>query len=502
MNVGCYEDLLYLHNTFLSEFFKWLKISINRATFLLTAIFLGCFSFDVCAKSKQMFYFCVVMFYKCFTEEAMATFKQIILPHHRREDGTYNVKIRITHNRKTKYLKTPYYVGGSDVSRRKRDGKEELKIKNQAVIDALDSVILEYRRRLLPLGMEVDAWDIDRLISFLSSNPDTFALDIIGYTRAYGERLIKEGREGTGKQYLVMANALVRFVGSEVLDISEITGNFLRAFENHLKNEPVFKHTTADVIAPIDKRKTGASIHNYLSKIRTVYEMAKVEFNDEDNGIINIPWSPFSRYKIPPMPVAEHRVLTIEQVQKVIDFQYSGKDTIVDLGKDMFLLSFCLMGINTADLYEVEVDGDILAYERRKTRTRRNDRAKMEVRIEPEIRGLVAKYLSKSRVIDIRKKYRNIMTFNAAVNKGLNSVGDAIGVDGLSFYYARHTMASLCANVLGVDIARVDEMLNHSDSRLKMARVYIQRDFKPLWDANRRLLDLFDWSSFLDCEKK
>ena len=86
------------------------------------------------------------------------------------------------------------------------------------------------------------------------------------------------------------------------------------------------------------------------------------------------------------------------------------------------------------------------------------------------------------------------MSFNSAVNKGLDEVGDAIGVKGLSFYYARHTMASLCANVLGVDIARVDEMLNHSDSKLRMARVYIQKDFKPLWDANRRLLDLFDWS--------
>lgn len=424
----------------------------------------------------------------------MATFKVVILPHHRREDGSYNVKIRVTHNRKTKYIKTPHYVSGTDVSRRKKNGKDEVKIRNQAIIDALESSILEYRRRLLPLGMAVDSWDIDKLIGFLSSNPDTFTLDFIWYTRKVAERLASQNRESTGKQYLVMGNALMRFIGRENMDISEITGNFLRAFENHLRNEPVYKHNGDDVIAPIDKKKNGSAIHNYMTRIRTVYEMAKVEYNDEDNGIINIPWSPFSRYKIPPMPVSEHRVLTIEQVQRIIDYPYSGKNTIVDMGKDMFLLSFALMGINTADLYEVECNGDILAYERRKTRTRRNDRAKMEVRIEPEIRGLVAKYLGKSRAVDVRLKYRSIMSFNSAVNKGLDEVGDAIGVKGLSFYYARHTMASLCANVLGVDIARVDEMLNHSDSKLRMARVYIQKDFKPLWDANRRLLDMFDWS--------
>jgi hypothetical protein len=42
----------------------------------------------------------------------------------------------------------------------------------------------------------------------------------------------------------------------------------------------------------------------------------------------------------------------------------------------------------------------------------------------------------------------------------------------------------------------VDEMLNHSDPKLALARVYIEKDFKPLWEANRRLLDLFDWSFY------
>lgn len=422
----------------------------------------------------------------------MATFKIVILPHHKREDGTYNVKIRVTHNRKTRYMKTPYYIGGADVSRRKRNGKEEIKIKNQAVIDTLEATILDYRRRLVPHGLDVDAWDIDKLIDFLSVNPSSFSLDFIAYAKKNANRLISEGREGTGKQYMVMANALIRFVGRDSLDISEITGNFLRSFENHLKTEPVHKNTY-NKAEPIDKKKNGAAIHNYMTRIRTVYENAKLEYNDDDKGIINIPWSPFSRYKIPPMPVSEHRVLTIEQVQKIIDYPYSGKDTIVDLGKDMFILSFALMGINTADLYEVEVQGDILTYERRKTRNRRNDRAKMEVRIEPEINGLVAKYLSKSRSVDVRKRYSTIMSFNSAVNYGLGKIGSDIGVDGLSFYYARHSMASICANVLGVEIARVDEMLNHSDPRMALARVYIAKDFKPLWDANRRLLDLFKW---------
>jgi hypothetical protein len=36
----------------------------------------------------------------------MATFKAVVMAHHKKEDGTYNVKIRVAHNRVTRYIKT------------------------------------------------------------------------------------------------------------------------------------------------------------------------------------------------------------------------------------------------------------------------------------------------------------------------------------------------------------------------------------------------------------
>lgn len=52
----------------------------------------------------------------------MPTFKALILPHQKREDGSYNVKIRVTQNRQVKYIKTPQYVSGPDISKRKEKG--------------------------------------------------------------------------------------------------------------------------------------------------------------------------------------------------------------------------------------------------------------------------------------------------------------------------------------------------------------------------------------------
>lgn len=167
------------------------------------------------------------------------------------------------------------------------------------------------------------------------------------------------------------------------------------------------------------------------------------------------------------------------------------------MAKDVFLLSFALMGMNSADMYEVaSYEDGIISYERKKTKGRRKDNAFMQVKVEPEIASLLDRYKGKGRVFSFSEKYVSADDFNKAINLGLKKVGQAIGVPDLNFYYARHSMASICANKLGIDIARVDEMLNHSDPKLSLARVYIEKDFRPLWDANRRLLDLFDWSFY------
>ena len=425
----------------------------------------------------------------------MATFKALILSHHKKEDGTYNVKIRVTHNRKVKYIRTSYYLTATDVSKRKRNGKEEIKIKNQSIIDAVDSIIMDYRKKLIPVGSSVDGWDVDRLVKYLANDTASFSLDFISYGRKYADSIIAKGKVSTGRLYHTSLNALVRFLGRERLDILEITTKFLKSLENHLANEPRQQISHGKLVKS-SKPKSERTILMVMSHVKTIYELAKDEYNDEDNAIINIPYSPFSKYKMVKVKPAKHRVLSVEQVQKIIDHPYTGKDTMEDLAKDVFILSFALMGINTADLYEVsDLQGNILTYMRKKTRDRRNDQATMKVRIEPEIMGLFAKYRGDGLVFDFAKRYKDGKAFNRAINAGLDKIGKAIGVPELTFYYARHSMASICANVLNIEIARVDEMLNHADPRMALARVYIEKDFKPLWDANRRLIDLFDWSN-------
>jgi hypothetical protein len=69
----------------------------------------------------------------------MATFKAIIEPHYKRTDGTYNIKIRVTHNTKKTYISTQWYVTKADL-------RSNLEIKSTYYKDLVEKKIHEYRK--------------------------------------------------------------------------------------------------------------------------------------------------------------------------------------------------------------------------------------------------------------------------------------------------------------------------------------------------------------------
>lgn len=69
---------------------------------------------------------------------AMATVRQVVLPPHKKEDGTWNVKIRVTHKRKCTYIDTEHFVNAKQL-------RKDHKIKDHFILDLLHSVLKEYR---------------------------------------------------------------------------------------------------------------------------------------------------------------------------------------------------------------------------------------------------------------------------------------------------------------------------------------------------------------------
>lgn len=412
----------------------------------------------------------------------MATFKAEIYAHQKRADGTYNIKIRVTHKQRKKYLATPWYVGKEDMTR-------ALKLKNQRYIDMVEDLLRKYRSICNSVGEGLDDMSVEQVVELITrkETDKPFDLDIVDYTRKFVTKLDKAGRGGTARAYEVAINSLCRFVGRESVSIKEITVQFLTDWIAWIAAQPPRKNC----------KKGDRAQSLYLAQLRAMYNRAKKEFNDEEAGIIRIPFSPFNKVEIPKPSLSRKRALTVEQLHKFSEIPYT---TILQPGvnrfnfaKDVFLLSFMLVGMNAVDLYTAtDCKGGRITYQRAKTRNRRADNAEISIKLEPEVMALFEKYRDPSgqRVFKFYKLYSSMDTFCAALNKGLKKLGDIIGVDDLEFYAARHSWATIANNDAGVDKYTVHEALNHVDETMRVTDIYIRKNWERIDKANRAMLDL------------
>lgn len=426
----------------------------------------------------------------------MATFKAIVEPHYKRADGTYNIRIRVTHNRKSKLLSTQYYATAEDLTRK-------LKIKNETFIDATNVLIKKYRDVCNRIGEKLATMTVEQVIDIVRNNYDpiaTFELDFVKYGRSVAEKMITDGHNGNARIYTSAINSLVRFVGREDINISEITVKFLQSYVDWINQTPPNGNRV--------KGERAASL--YLSNIRALHNRAKTEYNDEDMGVIKIPLSPFAKFKLPKIPQSRKRALSLAQMQKLIGVEYRQRQDIeqsadnrFNFAKDVFLLSFGLVGMNSADLYNCTSfkDGRI-TYNRTKTKNRRSDKAEISIAVEPQIQKLFDKYRDKTeqRVFNFYQHYSSANAFNWNLNKRLKEIGTIIEVEDLEFYAARHSWATIARNDAKVDMYTVHTALNHVDETMKVTDIYIKKDNSLIDEANKSVLALLDFSTLVTTE--
>jgi len=384
-----------------------------------------------------------------------------------------------------RHIATTYFVTKDDLTK-------GFKIKNQSIIDELDRTIKKYRKACDVLGERVKDMDADQVLHYLESYNEkkgSFRLDFIAYGRDKIVEMQAKNRAGNAKTYNVMLNSLETYLGRDTLDISEINVSFLKRYVDWIESKP----------APSKREKGERAVSLYLSNIRALHNMAKDEYNDEDNGIINIPLSPFAKFKVPKSPVTRKRAVPIETIQAIAGLPYQVVShqgmNLFNFARDMFLLSFGLVGMNTVDLYSCEsLKAGRITYNRTKTKNRREDKAEISIKIEPEIIPLVEKYRDTTgkRVFRFYQNYNSPDTFGTAVNKGLKLIGahETVKAVDLEFYASRHSWATIATNQAGVNKYTVHTALNHVTEEMKVTDIYIDKSYTLIDDANRKVLDL------------
>ena len=391
----------------------------------------------------------------------MATFKAVIKKGNKRADGTWNVVIRFTHDTKVRFIPTSMYVSKKDIT-------ASYKIKNTNIIDRSNDLIKAYREKINELNLEFNDIDIDTIVSYIRQKRDKRGVSFTDFAHQW---IAKSEIKGI-KNYKTAVNALCSFMGRDNILCEEITIKTMKAFENALKDRP-----------------RAQSL--YPNSIKTIFNAAREYYNDEDNDVIHIRHS-LDKYKPVEQNIAEKRALDVETIRTIFNLPYKhlSTDNRHDLALDCFRLSFCLMGMNSADLYNAtEYDGTTIIYDRTKTKDRRRDNARMQVDITDHIRPIVEKYKGKERVFNFYERFTTMESFNRAINIGLKEVGKEIGIERLQFYAARHSMATIAVNDVKISKYIVNDMLCHTDQSLRITELYIKKDFRPINEANVKLLD-------------
>ena len=207
--------------------------------------------------------------------------------------------------------------------------------------------------------------------------------------------------------YTTAINALVRFIGKEELDINLITLDFLESFKAFLNKEREIR--TKRLMQQGKRVPSNRSLSLYLISIKKLFNEAKKKYNKNGeefnpNPQLTLQWnlrkitqSKEATKKAEPYPHDNYKEASRKLPYKRYERKGYKSTCHYNLAKDCFILSFCLMGINSADLYNAtEMEGYTIVYNRTKTKDRRLDKAQMKVDIPRLILPLVEKYKDKT----------------------------------------------------------------------------------------------------------
>ncbi|MCD8318051.1 MAG: site-specific integrase, partial [Paraprevotella sp.] len=344
-------------------------------------------------------------------------------------------------------------------------------------------LIRQYSDRLNRINAE--PWELKEVIEYLlnSEEEDNFS----EYARRYIAKMESEGHERTATNYKLAINHLERFVGTNQIKFSLLSSSVIIQWIDYLS-------------------KTNRAKEMYPTCIRQIFKKAIIELNDEERGVLRIKFNPWLKVNIPKSDSGVQRAISAEACREFFNRllpETNMISSLPELARDVSLLSLCLGGINTVDLYELKKENykdGIIGYKRAKTRHSRRDEAYIEMRVEPFIQSTFDKYLSHDEneeyLFNFHKRYSNSDSFNANVNNGIRKICADMGMkkeDYYCYYTFRHTWATIAQNDCDANLYEVAFGMNHSHG-LNVTRESVKINFSPAWRLNAKVIDFIFFS--------
>ena len=374
------------------------------------------------------------------------------------KDGTFPLMLRVTKDRKRKYVSLGLSLHEKFWDFEK--GKPKRNCPNKEQIERLIAAkTAEYNDLIVEMTAQQREYTVETLVSHFH-NQVRCATVVELYDKLIDD-MKPGGKLGKARLYKNSRTTLLKFTGQRLqIPFSDIDAVWLRRYENWLRTSGCGDTT----------------ISQLFRTLRSVFNKA-VELQ-----LVKRDYYPFDTYKVSKFDTrTKKRAITKEDVRKVIALDLSQGYPSERLARDIFVFSYFGAGINFADIallkYGNVRDGRV-QYVRKKTGKPIN------FLLTEEMRNIIVKYQQQGQtdedyifpILDRRvhrteqQRYDRTHKVLTNTNRWLRKIGQRVGIEHLTTYVARHTFATVLKRS-GVNIAIISESLGHSD--LSTTQIYL-----------------------------
>ena len=387
----------------------------------------------------------------------MASYKLYLDKRKTAEGAPCPVVIIVSHKNRTAHIPTGVAVIPTDIdmTNTKNNGKVirgENRSRLSAVIAAKKMMVQKCLLDLTESGKlnTLDVMDIKR---YIMNNGEMPIIEQKPLYKTYFDLFVaNKTKSNTYNAYKTSIANIATFCDIDTLTFEEIDVNWIERYVAHLRKRGLSQNSI---------------IHN-LSLMSSVFSYAI------NHDIIT--YYPFKRIKLKRTPT-QKRSLSVESLRDIIQKDLS--DPHLAYWRDIFVLTFLLVGINSIDLYNLSkdalVDGRI-NYIRSKTTK------PYSIRVEPEALALIKRHSGNKNLVSLADKYKRSENMSIVSSKQLKRI-----MPKLSLYWARHTWATIAYNI-GISKEIISLALGHTLGS-QTTSIYINPDIKKIDEANRKVID-------------
>ena len=305
-------------------------------------------------------------------------------------------------------------------------------------------------------------------------------LKVVAFMKQVAKGLQMEGNFGTAHVYRSSLNAIIAYRGKGDFTFHEVTPEWLKGFEIHLRGRGCSWNT----------------VSTYLRTFRAVYNRAV-----DCRGAVYVPHLFRSVYT--GTRADRKRALDTEDMQKVFTKLPQSSVVTSDMRRtqELFVLMFLLRGLPFVDLAYLrksDLHDNVITYRRRKTGR------PLSVTLTPEAMVILKRYMNRDSsspylfpLLNSREgtkeAYHEYQLALRNFNRQLMLLGEMLGLgDKLSSYTARHTWATT-AYYCEIHPGVISEAMGHSS--ITVTETYLKpfRN-KKIDEANKKVVDFIKCS--------